>query len=29
LERKQSVVEQQSNTTEMINELGLKYIFEF
>ncbi len=29
LERKQSVVEQQSNTTEMINELGLKYIFNF
>ncbi len=29
LERKQPIVEQQSNTTEMINELGLKYIFEF
>ncbi len=29
LERKQSVGEQQTNTTEMINELGLKYIFNF
>ncbi|MEO8398620.1 MAG: hypothetical protein ABI550_02270, partial [Ignavibacteriaceae bacterium] len=29
IERKQSLVDQQSNTTEMINELGLKYRFEF
>ena len=29
LERKHPITEQQGNTTEMMNEVGLKYIFEF